>query len=295
MSAQHAAGGRLSPEPKGEQERRGRRAPGDVAAASWDALPFAVLQRIASHLAGDVPALCAVTCVSRAWQSAAAAPQLWARLAQLPTKAAQRLNDARLAWLVARAEGALERLNVRGARLISDSGLKTALQQRHALSAFFADSECCKLTGRGVARALAARRGLMRELSVRGLDCGPHKPQDGSYSAEERWVERCAKVTNDLRALMAPNGSLDGEKTCQDDDSLCGELCGRCDMCSHCDKALCPEHQDGRFRECMECREQFCADQCIQSAACDSCCVEVNERHRDFESLDEPPYGDDYY
>lgn len=108
---------------------------------------------VLANLAGDVPSLCAAACVSRAWRAAAAAPALWTRLERLPPAAARRLNTERLIWLVARAAGGLERLDLSGADGVGDAGLDTALQQPHALTHFVADSDCSMLSASVVAEA----------------------------------------------------------------------------------------------------------------------------------------------
>lgn len=143
------------------------------ASARYNALPADAIALVLKRLAGDVSSLCASACVARAWRAAAAEPRLWSHLARLPPDAAKRLTGKHLAALVARAAGGLERLDVSGASQLTDDGFVTAImRQPHALTAFIADSKCYKLTGKGAATALAAQRGRMRELSVRGLRCG---------------------------------------------------------------------------------------------------------------------------
>ena len=138
---------------------------------SWDALPAEALERVLTYLASNVLALCAAACVSRAWRDAAeyAQPQSAVRVNQLPSAVARRLTNAGLAALVRRSHGRLEHLNLCGAWLVTRTGLVTALRQPHALTSFRADINCHKLTAEAVSRALASRRGLIRDLRVCGL------------------------------------------------------------------------------------------------------------------------------
>lgn len=240
-----------------------------------------------ARLAGDVASLCAAACVAPAWRDAAAEPRLWARLAlrRDAWAAVTRLTDARLATLVARSRGLLESLDFRGARHLTDKGFFRALQQPHALTAFSAEFCCGALTARGVARALASRRGRMRELNVRGMNCGPPIPEDDDTSDSEAlrdaWRAACDDIINALRALMAPDGVLDGDRLCSGDGwryELCPALCSRGDVCAGCDQAFCADHQTFTF--CIECRQPFCRDNCLQSAACDSC-IALNHQYDD--------------
>lgn len=174
-----------------------------------------IVALVLARLSGDVPSLCAAACVARAWRDAAAKPQLWAHVGPLPLAAARRLTDARLATLVARAAGGLERLRLDGAEQLTEEGLAVALQQPHALTDFCAPTECRTLTAISVARALASRRGQLLRLSVRGLECGPPVPKhDAGQAGLAAWRREVAGVVRALRALLAPGGVLDGDRLC---------------------------------------------------------------------------------
>lgn len=188
--------------------------PGAAAAA----LNSGEVALILAQLEGDVQSLCAAACVSRAWRAAAADAALWTRLECLPRDVAHRLNAERLSWLVARAAGSLQQLDLSDAGSLTDADLEMALRQPHALTSFTADSECERLTAAGVVAALASRRGLMVELRVAGLAVGPEAPE----SEDER--------DNDEHQ-RANNAFVD----CADcDKPYCGAYCidGRkCDAC----------------------------------------------------------------
>jgi hypothetical protein len=189
----------------------------DAEAVSWDALPRDALVRVLGHLAGDVEALCASACVARAWRDAASEPTLWAQLQVLSEEVAARMTDANLLGLVVRARGGLEQLDISGAQNVTEEGLMAALQQPHALVVFQADRDCRGLSPQGVARALAAQNGRMRVLSVRGLDCGPEME---SVELPEGVLEGMLAA---LRALLAPEGILDGDHLCDTCTRLCCE------------------------------------------------------------------------
>jgi hypothetical protein len=126
----------------------------------------------------------------------------------------------------------------------------------------------------GVARALAAQRGRMRELNVCGLNGVPRAPDEDDYEVDA-WRAECEQVIHALRALLAPHGVLHGDTVCQaadDYEGLCSIMCSSTEyVCAHCKTVVCEAHMDGRFRECMECGRFFCDGTCIQSAACDAC------------------------
>ena len=240
---------------------------------------------ILAQLDGDVPSLCAAACVSRAWRAAAAAPALWVRLECLPPAVAERLNAERLAGLVARAAGGLQLLDLSDAGRFSltDADLVAALRQPHALTSFTADSGCERLTAAGVVAALTSRRGLMFELSVAGLAVGPELPSDDDEDEEDdeafiarqravnAFVTESDAVRAALRALLAPDGDLDGEFLC---DGAAGEicvfLCGEDDTCSHCDRKRCLGHGGADFEVCNACDGSFC-DYCIEGDFCEAC------------------------
>lgn len=236
---------------------------------SWDELPREVLSRVLARVSLDQVALCAAVCVSRAWRDAAARLRQKSdvRLKKLPAAVARRLTDAGLAALVRRAHGRLVLLDLRGARLVTDEGLIRALQQPHTLTSFRANVSCRELTASAVVRALEPRRGLMRELRVRGLRCLASMPDFGSVGA---WRDECRAVLDTLHQLLAPEGSLDGEYVCDGENCAC--ICGYTDICKACDAAKCAGHQNGCFDTCDSCVEYFCKDTCLnEDGLCDEC------------------------
>jgi hypothetical protein len=243
---------------------------GAVVHASWDVLPAEALERVVSFLTSDVLSLCASACVARAWRDAAACvePRSAVRLNKLPPAVAQRLTDAGLAALVRRARGRLVLLDLCGAQLVTDDGLTAALLQPHALTIFRADIACSELTASAVTRALEPQRGRVRELSVRGLKCLPHLPDSEGEAAETAWYGECRGVIRTLRALLAPCGTLVGDKVCDGDDyEPCARLCSSEDACQNefdsCKVALCGEHQGNRFNRCLWCHKRFCSANCM--------------------------------
>jgi hypothetical protein len=256
-------------------------------AVTWDALPAEALERVVAFVTDDVLSLCAAACVSRAWRDAAerVEPLSVVRLKKLPADVAQRLTDAGLAALVRRSHGRLKHLNLRGACLVTDEGLVAALLQPHTLSKFRADAACHNLTARGVTRALAPRRGLMRDLRVRGLKCLAYlRPQEradsgddcedeDSESAWSAWRNECRDVIDALRELLAPDGNLLGEELCSGEDLECdcACLCGPKDMCEACKVTVCEEHQEDRFGKCRWCQGRFCQDACMCGPWCFHC------------------------
>ena len=231
---------------------------------------------VLARLAGDVPSLCAAACVSRAWRAAAAAPALWLRLERLPSEAAGRLNTERLIWLVARAAGGLERLDLSGADGVGDDSLDAALQQPHALTHFVADSDCSLLSASVVAEALASRSGHLLQLTVAGVAVGPETPWDEDSDDErERAADAFIIASDDvldaLRALMAPGGVLDGDHMCEGDGELCIFVCGLSSTCAKCKRALCADHEKELFADCTACDKPFCGNYCMHGEVCDAC------------------------
>jgi hypothetical protein len=247
--------------------------------ASWELLPAEALERVLTHVSGDVLALCAAACVSRAWRDVAARvqPLSAVRLPRLPYAVAPRLTDLGLAALVRRAHGRLEYLDVGGAGLLTDEGIIAALQQPHALTTFIAD-DAGSITAQGVTRALAPQRGRLLDLQVAGLDCLPHKP--GGEITVTAWHQERINVVNVLRTLMAPRGRLIGTQMCwhgnndsdPKDEPPCACMCGPDDACQECGVVLCGHHEDGRFSECYYCSRCFCTDDCLpRTGLCAQC------------------------
>ena len=164
-------------------------------------LPVSMVELVLSHHSGDAATLCAAACVARAWSAAAAQPRLWRALLfehdkDTVFRRLERLTDERLAALVARAGGALERLIC-----LDDTTADERFRVTHAV------------TAGGVVSALRGNAPL-QELRLRGVRA------DGATFAE-------------LRALVALGGALDitdgatcGIPTwCQHLETPCGRLC----------------------------------------------------------------------
>jgi hypothetical protein len=121
--------------------------------ASFCALPLGVVEHVFAFLVEETRDLCAAACVCTAWRAAAQQPLLWRtlRFGSPHTRAA--ITDARLAQLLARAGGQLERLDLSEAWRVTDGGLEAlALQPRLARLSL---SGCHGLTGDGITQALA--------------------------------------------------------------------------------------------------------------------------------------------
>ena len=217
--------------------------------ASWDALPSEAIDLVVSYLTSDVPSLCAVACVARAWRAAAARPQLWVRPSRPPRAAAARLTDAHLITLVARAGGRLELLDLRGAAQVTDAGLYAALQQPHALTEFSADYRC-HFTTVGVVAALQQSRGCLRKLGLRGVCCLPWVAEVDS----EAW----GQAFDALDTLMAPGSQVYDYRVCEEQ---CTRLCRMEDCCEHCGTTRCRRCQGHpHWRACENCGDVYCPD-----------------------------------
>lgn len=250
-------------------------APEALEVTSWDAFPAEALERVVAFVTTDVLALCAVTCVSRAWRDAAerVEPQFAVRLTKMPPAVAQRLTDAGLAALVRRAHGRLEYLDLCGACLVTDASLIVALQQPHALTTFRADIHCRELTASAVVRALEPRRGLMHDVRVGGLKC-----TSTPYPDEEALRQVCNHVIDELRALLARNWYMPADnKVCQYEDEPCARLCGLGEQCERCPVAMCGEHRKRTFPACFKCGLYTCDQHTGPDGFCDRC---FGEDHR---------------
>lgn len=194
-----------------------------------DTLPVPVIELVLSFREGDTATLCAAACVAHAWRDAARQPRLWRSLLFSNGYKCTRMDlitNERLAALVARAGGALERLH-----------LNDLVQ--------YGRSTCSLNVSAGGLVAALRGNAPLRELRVRGL------LGDGASYAQ-------------LRALVAEDGFLDaaedgacGMPIKSKDDLPCGRLCDAehdlvCEDCgTHC---------------CVQCRSRFillpCCDTC---------------------------------
>jgi hypothetical protein len=237
-----------------------------------------VLNDVFARLSGHVEALCACACVCTAWRDAAADARLWRKLHRLRAHAARRLTDARLAALVARARGELQRLDVSGCTRLSAPGLAAAVVPQNRLS-WFAAVGCANLSSRGIARALAGKR--LTKLLVRGVSGGVNAQDvaagdDSDADEDEDEGETMARRQRDLallRSLVATEDDLDacsfctitqGDEDDEDEDVIvCGALCGGpadrlCDVCDRYSCAACINDVPPYWR-CEACGRRMCA------------------------------------
>jgi hypothetical protein len=241
-------------------------------------LPRDALALVLAPLAGDVRSLCASACVARAWRDAAAQPRLWTHIVCRRRK----LTGEHLAWLVARAQGGLERLELGDAYDITDKDLYAALQQPHVLT-HFSVRDCGifpGLTGQGVAGALASRRGQLQYLQVGDVLC---VPEDWRITSAAEYAEAVAagtaplpvwqaesreEVMEEMEALLAPDGVLDCVHCLggYGFHGTCDELCCGDNVCQTCRIACCGECGDGFYMgECRGCFKTVCQN-CIAEA-----------------------------
>jgi hypothetical protein len=239
------------------------------AAAAPPELQEDALRLVLAQLDGDVSALCASACVSTLWRDVLtlqpAAAQLW-RALRMPPRVAARLTDERLRTLVARARGALERLDVSGCTRLTDEGIAAALSRQRSL-AHFAAVGCARLSVEGVVRALKGRK--LASLHVRGVRTDDDKVRDdyGFDDEEEdgggggdgnRAAAMVARELAQLRKRLRPRPhDLDATAGCThltyyaehlamlgDDETVCGRLCGEEDrVCESCDAYHCVLHR----------------------------------------------------
>ena len=154
----------------------------------------------------DVATLCAAACVCRAWRAEVCGDSLlWAdvlgRLCLGP-RVAERLTDARLAALVARAAGGLRRLDLKGCPEVSVAGVLAALHGHPKLSL----------------------------LHVRGLHLNPpreEQPADDQADAEAPSLTLEAAHRALRAAVVAQRTDLDARRPrfCSSHDGGCGRLC----------------------------------------------------------------------
>jgi hypothetical protein len=200
----------------------------DGAAAAQPELQADVLRLVLAQLDGDVSALCASACVSTQWRDVLLLPPaaaLWRQL-RVPPRVAARLTDARLQTLVARARGALQRLDVSGCTQLTNAGLAAAVARQRNL-AHVAAVGCDKLSVEGVVRALKGRK--LTTLRVRGIETS----QD-FLDLDGRAAAMVAPDLAQLRKRLRPPHDLDATAGCTfvteeaehgyADDELCGCL-----------------------------------------------------------------------
>jgi len=243
------------------------------------ALPAIAVDTIFSCLAGDVPSLCAAACVCRAWAAAAAAPALWAAPLPLPSRAAYKLTDARLAWLVRRAGAELRAINLadvpvhyryglglsaRGTRAV----LRAAPPGLERVTSPFLYGEW---TGAILPALEARRRGTgVAAAPVRRLLC----------QVEHCDAETCALGVTDAALAAAPDENARaallrarcGFKRCGCRKNMCGACVRRAPACAACAKLFCRSPQGNGedcasvgeiLYECSRCERRLC-DRCLR-------------------------------
>jgi hypothetical protein len=190
------------------------------------ALSADTLIAVLRALNGDVASLCAAACVSRAWRDAALHPSLWRDFSACfgDGDVAARLTDARLAALVTRARGGLERLHL---------------------------SSCTALTAFGV---VAALRGCppLTTLRVRALQCTlgfcskRRARQHGSTAARQHGSNanicgRCCEngVRQAMRLERTRRGCNGAKATAAQDEQAPVANCVPCDMARMCRTMFC--------------------------------------------------------
>jgi hypothetical protein len=259
-----------------------------------------VLQDVFARLSGRVEVLCACACVCTAWRDAASDARLWRRLHRLRERAAERLTNARLAALVARAHGGLERLDVSGCTQLSAPGLAAALAPQTRLS-WFAAVGCRNLTARGIARTLAGKR--LAKLLVRGV-CGTANADDVAADDAEGLDgddddEKLQHTLALLRSLVRADADVDvcawcsrrrpGDDADEEEEEeeeedyqhpLCDALCSAqdrlCDACGAHGCTGCVRREINAsgalpYRHCLACGMRMCAVCIDEEAGAEAC------------------------
>ncbi len=153
-------------------------------------------------LEGDVASLCAAACVSKAWNAAATRDaRVWCRLVASSPDVATKLTDERLALLLGRSAGALERIDLTGCDQLTPGAIADALAGArdtltHVSVAFTAVSACAVLG------ALDGRETPLACLSVRGITRFDEEDDDDEEEARDVEDED-DELVGVLAALMA--------------------------------------------------------------------------------------------
>jgi hypothetical protein len=261
------------------------------------ALSADALGAVLCALNGDVASLCAAACVARAWRDAALHPSLWRDFSTCfgDGDVAARLTDARLAALVARARGGLERLHLSSCAALTAFGVAAALRGCPPLTTLrvrgllLGDSPDGTPWGAALDEARDALRAVVREpcagLDVYNIACCSYTPRDFE---EGGW---CGRV------CRGPNVTDEGEDGGSEDDDAysAGDACPDCE--DECDCWFCPtcterataagvrpcqrvcgacstahhRFDDYSVRECSRCDRDIC-DACQAQRRCDGKC-----------------------
>lgn len=136
--------------------------------AELPTLDAALLSRCLTMLEGDVAALCASACVSKAWNLAAQDTRVW-RWLVVPRRLADELTDERFKELLGRSGGAVERLDISHCGQLSDAAIADAIQNARASLTHLVVAYTC-ITAIQVFLALGAPEDKrLTYLSLRGI------------------------------------------------------------------------------------------------------------------------------
>jgi hypothetical protein len=237
-----------------------------------------------------VAALCAVACVARAWRDAALHPALWRDFSTCLGDAAARLTDTRLAALVARAHGGLERLHLSGCTALTAFGVAAALRGhpplaelrvRGVLLGAADDAD----TDDALEAACEALRAAVRD-PLAGLDVHKHirccdYAADGVEGAA--WCSRLCRGPTYAATDEEEDASSEGDACpgCEDyceccfcpacaarataaGVSPCQRVCGGCGSAHH-------RNKEYGVRDCRRCAADIC-DECQPERFCDGKC-----------------------
>lgn len=252
-------------------------------------LPVDVLVLVLLLLKGDVSSLCAAACVATTWRNAAASPRLWTKIGPFSANAVANLTDARLKQLVLRAKRGLRNLNLQNiARsCLTDEGVAKALRREKRIVVFAANGK--PLTGAGIAVALAPSRGRLRRLLVSCIPALPEPEDAGPVTSiqQDAFLVKCKQPLVELRALLAPEGSMKATAVCQatTGNGLCTRMCDNKSSCE-CGATYCMLHSD-RVGSCGYCVDPIC-ERCTSLAEdiCDGCFLELEDRDDEFDIYD---------
>jgi hypothetical protein len=262
-------------------------------------LPAEILGRILALRAGEVVTLCAAACVSRAWHDAAMQPRLWRNLRNFERFPATHyqgpvilpLTDARLATLVQRASGALERLDVSQCELITARGVVAALRGECL------EGQLQELCVEGVivisdagadADVIAPLRTFLHECCFFGgfldvhehllcnADVGePGAPHICARLCKGALCEECDIVRCAWCHTPSRTHDFAGTPPCEHICSDCGcfeyaEYLRPCERCKVSERLLCSDCTRG----CYTCEARYCAKLCLDCnmTFCDGGC-----------------------
>ena len=164
--------------------------------AEQPTLDAALLSRCLTMLEGDVAALCASACVSKAWNQATQDPRVW-RWLVVPRRLAGEMTDERFKELLRRSGGAVERLDISHCGELSRTAISDAIKDARASLTHLAVAYT-RISTLKVVAALDGKR--LTYLSVRGLDiCDA---SDADFVEDEPYNEVKTRVLALLNACV---------------------------------------------------------------------------------------------